>query len=58
MEVEIPKSHRNEWKSKRDFEELLESLNMRMGFPWATNDYGIDGQIEIMTAKKFREFAP
>lgn len=45
--VEIPKSHRNEWKSKRNFEDLIEDLGMYMPFGWAIRDYGIDGQVEI-----------
>lgn len=45
--VEIPKSHRNEWKSKRNFEDLIENLGMYMPFGWAIRDYGIDGQVEI-----------
>ena len=45
--VEIPKSHRNEWKSKRDFQGVIENLGMYMPFEWAVRDYGIDGQVEI-----------
>lgn len=45
--VVIPKSHRNEWKSKRNFEEAIESLGLYMPFGWAIRDYGIDGQVEI-----------
>lgn len=45
--VEIPKSHRNEWKSKRNFEGLIEDLGMYMPFGWAIRNYGIDGQVEI-----------
>lgn len=45
--VEIPKSHRNEWKSKRNFETLIEDMQMYMPFGWAMRDYGIDGQVEI-----------
>lgn len=47
--TEIHKSHQNERKSKRNFESLLDNLNMRMAFPWADNDYGIDGQIELIS---------
>lgn len=47
-DIEIPKSHRNEWKSKRNFENLIENLGMYMPFEWAIRDYGIDGQVEIM----------
>ncbi len=50
--AEIPKSHRNEWKSKRNFEELIDGLEMYMPFGWAIRDYGIDGQVEIMTPIK------
>ncbi|HEY4786030.1 MAG TPA: dynamin family protein [Bacteroidales bacterium] len=46
-QVEIPKSHRNEWKSKRDFEDLIQNLGLYMPFGWAICDYGIDGQVEI-----------
>jgi len=45
----IHKSHQNERKSKRNFESLLDNLNMRMAFPWADNDYGIDGQVELIS---------
>lgn len=45
--VEIPKSHRNEWKSKRNFQALIEEMGMYMPFEWAVRDYGIDGQVEI-----------
>ncbi len=50
--VEIHKSHQNERKSKRNFEELLDKLNIRMAFPWADNDYGIDGQVELISPIK------
>lgn len=50
--VEIHKSHQNERKSKRNFETLLDNLNMRMAFPWADNDYGIDGQVELISPIK------
>src|SRR4030043_189959 len=46
-EIEIPKSHRNEWKSKLNFEVLIDSLGMYMPFGWSIRDYGIDGQVEI-----------
>jgi len=53
--VEIHKSHQNERKSKRNFETLLDNLNMRMAFPWADNDYGIDGQVELISPIKNTE---
>lgn len=46
-QVEITKSHRNEWKSKRNFEDLIEKLGMYMSFGWSIRDYGIDGQVEL-----------
>lgn len=45
----IHKSHQNERKSKRNFEALLDALNMRLAFPWADNDYGIDCQVELIS---------
>ena len=51
----IHKSHQNERKSKRNFESLLDSLNMRLAFPWADNDYGIDGQVELTSPIKNSE---
>ncbi|MCX6318115.1 MAG: dynamin family protein [Bacteroidetes bacterium] len=57
--VEIPLSHRNEWKSKRNFEELIDKLGMYMPFGWAIRDYGIDGQVEITRPIKDSDsFAP
>jgi GTPase SAR1 family protein len=53
--VEIHKAHQNERKSKRNFETLLDKLNMRMAFPWADNDYGIDGQVELTSPIKDSE---
>lgn len=53
--VEIHKAHQNEKKSKRNFEALLDNLNMRMAFPWADNDYGIDGQVELISPIKNSE---
>jgi len=53
--VEIHKSHQNERKSKLNFEALLANLNLRMAFPWADNDYGIDGQVELISPIKNSE---
>lgn len=53
--VEIHKSHQNERKSKRNFESLLDNLNMRLAFPWADNDYGIDCNIELTSPIKNSE---
>ncbi len=47
--TQIPKSHQNERKSKRNFEALLDAYNMRLAFPWADNDYGIDCQVELIS---------
>lgn len=43
--TKIPESHRNEWRSKRKFEEAIEPWYLP--FQWSTRDYGIDGQVEI-----------
>lgn len=51
-EIQIPKSHRNEWQSKRDFQNLIEQLGLYMPFEWSVRDYGIDGQIEITSPIK------
>lgn len=43
--TKIPASHRNEWKSKRKFEEIIDPWYLP--FEWTVRDYGIDGQVEI-----------
>lgn len=53
--VVIPKSHRNEWKSQRDFEAQLEKINMYMPFGWSVRDYGVDGMVELTTLIKESE---
>lgn len=53
--VIIPKSHRNEWSSKRNFEELIEAEGMYMPFSWAVKDYGIDGHVEIAKPNKLND---
>ena len=35
LSVKSPKSHRNEWKSKRNLEDLIEDLGMYMPLGWA-----------------------
>lgn len=47
--MQIPKSHQNELKSKVNLESVLTHFNMRLAFPWSDNDYGIDGQIELIS---------
>lgn len=47
--VEIHKSHRKEWKSKRDFEELIDQMGIYMPSEWVTRDYGIDAIVELNT---------
>src|ERR1043165_7417530 len=43
--VKIPKSHQNEWKSQREFEELVNPWTIVGG--WNSKDYGIDGVFSI-----------
>ncbi len=45
--VEIHKSHRKEWKSKRHFEELIDEMGIYMPSEWVTRDYGIDAIVEL-----------
>jgi len=52
--VQIHIAHQKERRSKREFEELLANL-MRLAFPWADNDYGIDGQVELISPIKDSE---
>lgn len=47
--VQIHKSHQNERKSKINFESFLAKNDMRLSLPWADNDYGIDGQVELIS---------
>lgn len=54
-QVKIPKSHRNEWKSKLNFEDLIESFELYMPFGWAIRDYGIDGLVDITSPIKDSE---